>query len=46
MGGRPAPWRRSTLAALIWLAFIGFPLVNAVINTGSVLDKVLTRDGQ
>ncbi len=38
----PRPGRRSTLAALIWLAFIVFPLVNAVTNQGSTLDKVLT----
>jgi len=38
----PRPGRRSTLAALIWLAFIVFPLVNAVTNKGSALDKILT----
>jgi len=36
----PRPGRRSTLAALIWLAFIVFPLVNAVTNKGSALDKI------
>ncbi len=38
----PRAGGRSLLAALVWLAFIVFPLVNAVTNKGSVLDKVLT----
>jgi two-component system sensor histidine kinase DesK len=41
MAGRRAGGR-GRLAALIWLAFIIFPLVSAVTNKGSVLDKVLT----
>ena len=31
----PRPGGRSRLAALIWLAFIVFPLVNAITNQGS-----------
>ena len=38
----PRPGGSSRLAALVWLAFIVFPLVNAITNRGSTLDKVLT----
>ncbi len=38
----PSAGGRSRLAALIWLAFIVFPLINAVTNRGSELDHVLT----
>ena len=42
--GRRHGWMRTSMA-LIWLAFIVFPLINAVTNSGSVTSHVLTLAG-